>query len=1023
MKNRIFKSILALLLILVSMPIAANDYLKIYFKDGHTERHYMKLVDNISVTKYDLEGNLHSDYQMQQIVMADTTYSYYLSDIESMAFAKVEEDELEKNVESVENNVTPIFEQCSTVEEMEAHLDEIKAIASVEDAWRDGSDIVVQVRDWHKVFYKFPLVPENYDNLVAGFAKSLKKNKQLLARKADGTMLKVAIAFQMTDDSRFDDEEEGLLELRNKFAKMGFDAHFIPDEKTGETLDVDFYRRRIFDYDIVFLATHGKYSDGKHYFFTSKKTSLKEDVIMETIDAVTDLDDISVGFCNTGKYLVNFGTFVIVSEDYIKKSGYRFKGSGPHIVFNAACQSLYGGDVLSREHNGVKESYYGSDAVAKVFFDKGADLYIGATNLTYNARLAGISFFHYMLDGASEDCAFNLLEPKYKYEEKSKHKSALVDLYNPKSKFGNLKSLFLNDVQTEEKDNQDINKEYKENGHVVLEGKVSPLYEKNSGLSFGFRLASESGVDELDSYETLPSNNADYSGLDPWEIVFSSTYTPEQGKTYYYRAYIYDGSHYNWGEERSFKIEAQQADEKQVMLTQNVGGTTYEIYKINTDKNDYHINPDGWKCYKSSLMLDMTKNGKTSTYTLDDNIYLDSSESHHGGQRPCLYISSSSDQLFVFINSKDSHNNYTMDGYAYRTSLSNVSFTRETVFTGRNWGWSPYFTYSDGVLSVQHFSYAGYYAMTSYRNSDGTWTTQQGSSIKPDAFNEQSEQAGNVLIDDNPGLTLSQTQLSIVAGSNTTVEITSGSGEYGVTNLNSSIAKATLQGTTITISALSEGNAKVVATDMQTGQKIIIEITVTIGGDIVAYTSCPDSHHPHLIDLGLPSGTKWACCNVGAEKPEDYGGYFAWGETTEKSSYTSGNYLDGKGISYDIGKDIAGTQYDAATANWGSPWVMPSKDQMEELKNNCTSEWTTENGVNGRRFTGPNGASIFLPAAGGRWKDDLYYAGSDGRYWSSSLYESGTSYVWGLYFGSGYVYTDYYYGRDGGQGVRPVCKN
>ena len=225
----------------------------------------------------------------------------------------------------------------------------------------------------------------------------------------------------------------------------------------------------------------------------------------------------------------------------------------------------------------------------------------------------------------------------------------------------------------------------------------------------------------------------------------------QPGRTYNYRAYTYDDIHYNYGNTYTFKIEEQPADEKQVMLTQNVGGTTYEIYKINTDKNDYHINPDGWKCYK-----------KTSTYTLDDNIYLDSSESHHGGQRPCLYLSSSSDQLFIFINSKDSRNSYTMDGYAYRSSLSNVSFTRETVFTGRNWGWFPYFTYSDGVLSIQHFSYAGYYAMTSYRNSDGTWTTKQGKFIKPDAFNEQSEQAGNVLIDDNPGLALSQTQLSII---------------------------------------------------------------------------------------------------------------------------------------------------------------------------------------------------------------------------------------------------------------------
>jgi hypothetical protein len=193
--------------------------------------------------------------------------------------------------------------------------------------------------------------------------------------------------------------------------------------------------------------------------------------------------------------------------------------------------------------------------------------------------------------------------------------------------------------------------------------------------------------------------------------------------------------------------------------------------------------------------------------------------------------------------------------------------------------------------------------------------------------------------------------------------------------------------------------------------------------DIVAYTSCPDSHHPHLIDLCLPSGTKWACCNVGASKPEDYGGYFAWGETKEKTSYTEENYLNGKGRSYDIGSDIAGTQYDAATANWGSPWVMPNKEQMDELVNSCTSEWTTQNGVNGRRFTGPNGASIFLPTAGYRRDDALNNAGSRSYYWSSSL-SAYTYYAWNLTFLSGYVSTYYYQVyRYYGQSVRPVRKN
>lgn len=191
-------------------------------------------------------------------------------------------------------------------------------------------------------------------------------------------------------------------------------------------------------------------------------------------------------------------------------------------------------------------------------------------------------------------------------------------------------------------------------------------------------------------------------------------------------------------------------------------------------------------------------------------------------------------------------------------------------------------------------------------------------------------------------------------------------------------------------------------------------------------TSCPDDHHPHMIDLGLPSGTKWACCNVGASAPEQYGSYFAWGETSPKSYFSWENYAyynsNTGGYNY-IGSDIAGTSYDAATANWGSPWVMPSLDQMNELKNNCTSEWTTENGVNGSRFTGPNGASIFLPAAGYRWEDDLDLAGSNGYYWSSALDGLSTDGAWYLLFGFGGVYARnglrHYYGLS----VRPVRRN
>ena len=192
--------------------------------------------------------------------------------------------------------------------------------------------------------------------------------------------------------------------------------------------------------------------------------------------------------------------------------------------------------------------------------------------------------------------------------------------------------------------------------------------------------------------------------------------------------------------------------------------------------------------------------------------------------------------------------------------------------------------------------------------------------------------------------------------------------------------------------------------------------------------SCDGKHEGHgYVDLGL--SVKWATCNVGASSPEEYGDYFAWGETETKSEYTKGNcatyelskselqsqgYIDGEGN--------LNPQYDAATANWGGDWRMPTYSEQAELLNNCTWTWTTQNGVNGYNVKGPNGNSIFLPAAGDRIGSSLEYAGSYGVYWSSTPFEvSYVSFAYDLDF-----YSDYqrklYASRYGGQSVRPVVE-
>ena len=140
-----------------------------------------------------------------------------------------------------------------------------------------------------------------------------------------------------------------------------------------------------------------------------------------------------------------------------------------------------------------------------------------------------------------------------------------------------------------------------------------------------------------------------------------------------------------------------------------------------------------------------------------------------------------------------------------------------------------------------------------------------------------------------------------------------------------------------------------------------------------------------VVDLGL--SVYWCSCNVGAESPEEFGDYFAWGETKPKSKYTKEtySYYDSNTAQYiDIGANIEGTEYDAATVNLGSDWRMPTYTEINELKTNCNWEWSQINGKNGYVVTGPNGNSIFLPAAGYNTSGGGLNQNGWLGYWSSS---------------------------------------
>ncbi len=174
-----------------------------------------------------------------------------------------------------------------------------------------------------------------------------------------------------------------------------------------------------------------------------------------------------------------------------------------------------------------------------------------------------------------------------------------------------------------------------------------------------------------------------------------------------------------------------------------------------------------------------------------------------------------------------------------------------------------------------------------------------------------------------------------------------------------------------------------------------INLVANVNGDIYTYaksgvtfvnskyyTISVRMRQVEAIDLGLPSGTKWANMNIGAMVPEGYGGFYAWGETSVKETYNWDTYNYGNSSSCDDLGDISGSStYDVARVNWGGTWRMPTIEEYNELKTNCTWTWTTICGIGGDLVTGPNGNTIFLPATGYKWYSSWDEKGSIGYYW------------------------------------------
>ena len=372
------------------------------------------------------------------------------------------------------------------------------------------------------------------------------------------------------------------------------------------------------------------------------------------------------------------------------------------------------------------------------------------------------------------------------------------------------------------------------------------------------------------------------------------------------------------------------------------------------------------------------------------------------------YVTTSSATIGGNVTS-DGGTTVTERGVCYSTSSSNPTTSNSKKSSGSGLG---NFTVNLSNLSAGTKYYVRAYAINEVGTSYGStisFTTEEEPSYSKPAVTTSS--ATNV------------TTSSATIGGNVTSDGGTTVTERGVCYSTSSSNPTTSNSKKSSGSGL--GNFTVNLSNLSAGTKYYVrayainEVGTSYGSTISftteqsSSTSNTENGHQY-VDLGL--SVKWATCNVGTTKPEGYGDYFAWGETRSKSYYNGSSYT------YYDNPTTLPLSADAARANWGGKWRMPTIDEFEELRNNCTWKWTTQNGVNGYKVTSnSNGNYIFLPAAGYRDLGSLYGAGDYGYYWSSSAYGSNYS-TTALYL---YFYStwkdrknDY---KAAGRSVRPVC--
>ena len=408
MKKLIY--ILLALLLCTCLPVQAYEYFTIHFKDGTTsEAFYATDVESISYSKQDLDGMEHADWQVQEIQTTDSLYRIPLTDIAYLDFKDVDETVVKQDIERISDAVIPLYMQSSSISEIINFLPTISNTDGVEDVWTDNQTLFVKIRDWGTLTFLYPPRRTSSPNETFMARQKRQPLKRSIQDNNNNDARSLCIVNQMYNARQFDYDTE---------LKDSLEKHCILWGLNTKRINVptrDFYKNDIFDYDIVFLDTHGFYdNNGTHWLLTGE-------MVMHSISEYEAAQDIHTGaeelfgwplFWKEKISSLKYGSpldisfswvkdsldngkwradcYIAVSQNFIKSSNRNFNANRKTIVFNTACQS-------------VKND----PGMATIFTkDKGAGCYLGYDETNTKGGQAGIHYIEYLLSGKSVESVY-----------------------------------------------------------------------------------------------------------------------------------------------------------------------------------------------------------------------------------------------------------------------------------------------------------------------------------------------------------------------------------------------------------------------------------------------------------------------------------------------------------------------------------------------------------------------------------------------------------------------------------------